>query len=225
MARQIAVLTGRIKELKGDHPAEARRFVVRQLQVAGGKDAVPALAGCLADKEVGEAARQALAAIPAPEAVAALRAFLPRASGPMRVGIVDALGARRDREAVDALIREVSSADEAQTFGERLVGFTPEVQAKKRELEAFLFRNVYQHYRVQRMANKAKRFIIELFEEYVREPSQLPPRQQARGEEEMADGLGREDALRRVVCDYIAGMTDRYAQDEYKRLFHPFERV
>ncbi len=119
----------------------------------------------------------------------------------------------------------LTSAEDVQTCGRRLVSFSPSTKPKKKKLEAFLFENVYRHYRVQRMANKAKRFIIELFQEYTREPNQLPPHHQARIEEETAGGLNREDALHRVVCDYIAGMTDRYAQEEYKRLFYPFERV
>ena len=94
-------------------------------------------------------------------------------------------------------------------------------KAKKEKLEAFLFENVYRHYRVQRMANKAKRFIIELFREYTREPNQLPPHHQARIEEETAGGLNREDALHRVVCDYIAGMTDSHLLKTYDRLFSP----
>jgi len=134
---------------------------------------------------------------------------------------IDLLGhtAQRIREA------GVTSAEDVQTCGERLVGFSPGTKQKKQELEKFLFDNLYRHYRVQRMANKAKRFIIELFQEYTRDPNQLPPHHQARIEEEAAGGLNRDDALHRVVCDYIAGMTDRYAQEEYKRLFYPFEKV
>ena len=105
-------------------------------------------------------------------------------------------------------IREagLTSAEDVQARGERPVSFSPSMKPKKEELEAFLFEN-------------------ELFQEYTREPNQLPPHHQARIEEETAGGLNREDALHRVVCDYIAGMTDRYAQEEWKRLFYPFERV
>ncbi len=127
--------------------------------------------------------------------------------------------ARRIREA------GVASAEDVQSYGSKLIEFSPGMQRKKKQLEEFLFANVYRYYRVQRMANKAMRFIIEMFREYVRQPDQLPPSPQAQIEEEVAAGSSRDDAVHRVVCDYIAGMTDRYAQDEYKRFFHPFERV
>ena len=75
---------------------------------------------------------------------------------------------------------------------------------------------LYHHYRVMRMSIKAKRFIRELFCEYVRRPAQLPMETQLKISKE---------GVRRVVCDYIAGMTDRYALDEYKKLFNPYEKV
>ena len=119
----------------------------------------------------------------------------------------------------------VASAADVQACEKKLIGFSAEMQSKKRELENFLYDNLYRHYRVARMANKAQRFITELFQEYVRRPDQLPPPCQDRIKEEVAEGLSREDALPRAVCDYLAGMTDRYAQEEYLRLFYPFERV
>ena len=66
------------------------------------------------------------------------------------------------------------------------------------------------------MSSKAKRFLQELFEVYLANPSQLPTAQQNK--------IAKE-GLHRVICDYIAGMTDRYALDEYKKLFEPYERV
>jgi dGTPase len=99
------------------------------------------------------------------------------------------------------------------------------MRRKKAELESFLMRELYEDYRVTRMTNKAKRFLCELFEEYTRDPDQLHPDDQQRIQQEIAGGVGPAKALYRVVCDYIAGMTDRFAQDEYKRMFVPFERV
>ena len=87
---------------------------------------------------------------------------------------------------------------------------------KRRELKKFLFNNMYKHYRVQRMCLKAKRFIRELFFEYVKNSCQLPPKKQ-----QHIDKWG----IERVVCDYISEMTDRYALDEYKKLFDPYEKV
>jgi dGTPase len=66
------------------------------------------------------------------------------------------------------------------------------------------------------MRVKAEIFITRLFETYLHYPNLLPPKYQARFER---------NGLQRVVCDYIAGMTDRFALDEYKRLFEPYERV
>jgi len=66
------------------------------------------------------------------------------------------------------------------------------------------------------MANKAKRFIREIFTEYENNPNSLPEDYQKWGSHDVV-------GLRRAISDYIAGMTDRYAQDEYKRLFHPYE--
>jgi dGTPase len=90
------------------------------------------------------------------------------------------------------------------------------MQDLRKPLRAFLIENLYHHYRVIRMSNKAKRFIQELFKIYITNPNQLPPHIQKNIPE-----VG----VRRVVCDYIAGMTDRYALDEYKKLFDPYEKV
>jgi dGTPase len=93
-----------------------------------------------------------------------------------------------------------------------LVGAGTEVQALKSELEAFLHRRVYSHYRVTRMGAKGQRFLRRLFEEFCRDPKLLPPRYAQRAQAE---------GLERTVCDYLAGMTDRFAQGEYQRLFQP----
>jgi dGTPase len=98
-----------------------------------------------------------------------------------------------------------------------LAEFSPEMQQKNQELKKFLFDNLYRHYRVAAMTNKARRYLNDIFEIYNDDVQQLPPPFQTRIE----NGEGKE----RVVCDYIAGMTDRFAQDEYKRLFMPFERM
>jgi dGTPase len=89
------------------------------------------------------------------------------------------------------------------------------VRALKAELEAFLSKKVYQHHRVQRTAVKGARFVQQLFAEFCRRPLLLPDRYRRRIE-------GRPE---RVVCDYVAGMTDRYAQDEWLRLFEPYTPV
>ncbi len=97
-----------------------------------------------------------------------------------------------------------------------IVSFSPELSEQKKKLQAFLFKNVYQHYRVARMSDKAKRFVEELFAAFIKNPRQLPLEYQRWVEKA---------GLYQGVCDYIAGMTDRFAQDEYKKLFYPYERV
>ncbi|MFA6357245.1 MAG: deoxyguanosinetriphosphate triphosphohydrolase [Candidatus Omnitrophota bacterium] len=98
----------------------------------------------------------------------------------------------------------------------KVVGFSKEVQELRKPLRQLLMQKLYHHYRVVRMSTKAKRFIRELFCEYISRPQQLPS--------EIGQRIPRE-GVRRVVCDYIAGMTDRYALDEYKKLFNPYEKV
>ena len=98
----------------------------------------------------------------------------------------------------------------------RLVTFSKQMENLRKPMREFLQKNLYQHYRVVRMSNKAYRFITALFDIYSDKPEQLPPSTQAR--------LKLEEK-HQVVCDYIAGMTDRYALDEYKKFFEPYERV
>ena len=66
------------------------------------------------------------------------------------------------------------------------------------------------------MTDKARRFVRALFQAYLARPEQLPPGSQRRLKAE---------GSHRVICDYLAGMTDRYAQDEYKKFFEPYEKV
>jgi dGTPase len=86
----------------------------------------------------------------------------------------------------------------------------------KAGLEEFLHRRVYRHYRVMRMTRKGRRVLQRLFEEFCQVPELLPERYAQRA---LAGNR------QRVVCDYLAGMTDRYAQEEYRRLFQPDARV
>ncbi|MFN3485278.1 MAG: deoxyguanosinetriphosphate triphosphohydrolase [Planctomycetota bacterium] len=110
----------------------------------------------------------------------------------------------------------LDSLEAVRAAREPAVRFSPEMERLKKELQAFLFRNVYRHHRVVIMAEKARRFVTELFRAYTANPATLPPRFQ-----EWARAVG----IPRAVSDYIAGMTDRYCQDEYRKLFHPFENI
>jgi dGTPase len=108
---------------------------------------------------------------------------------------------------------KIRSLEDVRRCPRILVGPSPEVLAFKRELEEFLRERVYRHYRVLRMAHKGRRLLEEMFAEFCRHGDQLPQRYQER----LAHA-----PLPRVVGDYLAGMTDRFAQDEYLRLFQPY---
>jgi dGTPase len=110
----------------------------------------------------------------------------------------------------------ITSADAARDHSERLVGLSPELEAEKVEFQRFLQARVYRHYRMRRMAGKARRFLTLMFEQFVADPDQLSPEHR-----EWVERVG----LHRGVCDYIAGMTDRYAQREVERLTEPFSKT
>ncbi len=110
----------------------------------------------------------------------------------------------------------VAGVDDVRRTRDRLIRLSGPLRPKVRELETVLFDRVYRHYRVTRMMTKAKRFVARIFEAYLANQNQLPPKYQGRAERE---------GPHTAICDYIAGMTDRYAQDEYRRLYEPFERV
>jgi len=95
-----------------------------------------------------------------------------------------------------------------------IIGFSEPVATRVHELKAFLYEKLYRHWRVVRMAAKAERMLRALFEAYVTEPAQLPDTVQAR----LVDSG---EPMERLICDYVAGMTDRFALDEYARLFDP----
>ncbi len=101
-----------------------------------------------------------------------------------------------------------------------IANFSPDMEKKNRQLKKFLIENLYRHHRVIRMADKAERIIKELFKAYLRAPKLLPPHVYAQ-----IEGSGGKKEKHRVVCDYIAGMTDRFALDEFKKLFDPYEKV
>jgi dGTPase len=117
------------------------------------------------------------------------------------------------RQLHDARVQSVADVREA---GRRLVAYTPPMAAQVRELKEFLLKNMYRHYRVVRMGDKAGRILSDLFQSFIAQPLQLPPRFQERIAQE---------GVYRVVCDYIAGMTDRFALDEHRKLFDPLVRV
>jgi dGTPase len=118
---------------------------------------------------------------------------------------------------VDSGLEEsgVQAVDDVRCAPCNLVGFSAELELRNRELKDFLLQRLYRHHRVMRMQTKAKRLIHQLFEAYIAEPRQLP--------EEIQEKIS-EGKRERVVCDYIAGMTDRFAIQEHRKLFDPATR-
>ena len=110
----------------------------------------------------------------------------------------------------------IETLEDLRRVNRPVVALSPALAGKNRSLKRFLLENLYRHHKVERMRVKAERYLTQLFESYLKHPTLLPRKYQQKMEI-----LGRE----RVVCDYIAGMTDRFALDEFKRLFEPYERV
>ncbi len=114
---------------------------------------------------------------------------------------------------------EPKSIEQVRVAQEPLLTFSALMYEQHVELKSFLYENLYCHYRVYRMASKAKAIISRLFDSFMQDTHLMPP--QARQYLSPAqEKLGQESGTARVVADYIAGMTDRYAIAEYERLFN-----
>ena len=110
---------------------------------------------------------------------------------------------------------EIKSVEDVRRQQKKLiVGFSQEELTLQKELKDFLCTNLYNHHKVVKMHNKARRYIEALFDVYIKDPRQLPP-----------DFSRYTQNKHRAVADYIAGMTDRFAQDEYERLFLPYTKM
>ncbi|MBI1339641.1 deoxyguanosinetriphosphate triphosphohydrolase [bacterium] len=107
------------------------------------------------------------------------------------------------------------SVEDVRALSEPLAAFSPEIDEKQKPLRAFLFEKMYRHYKVNRMMSQARRIVAELFALFLAEPDTLPP-----GWRERALQAGSQKRRARVVCDYIAGMTDTYAMEAHHRLFN-----
>lgn len=112
---------------------------------------------------------------------------------------------------------DIDSVDAVRAHARPLARFSRTLEEQRLQLKEFLMRNLYRHYRVVRMTFKAQRVVRDLFRLFIDQPGQLPPHVVARWD------AGEERP--RVVADYIAGMTDRFAVEEHRRLFNPEERV
>lgn len=135
------------------------------------------------------------------------------------------------REMIGAMVEDVleettrrvqsfnpQSADDIRHAGFQVVAFSEGMYNQVEELRAFLHARMYRHYTINRMRVKVERIIEDLFKAFMSRVSLLPDNWQHKVEE--AGGLLDETAQARVVCDYIAGMTDRYAIREHERLFN-----
>jgi dGTPase len=108
----------------------------------------------------------------------------------------------------------VGSPEDVRNLGHALVSFSRNMAEDLAQLRHFLMERMYRHWRVNRTRSQARRMLAEMFQLFMSEPDVLPAEWYARAN-------GRDEAGRaRVVCDYIAGMTDRYAIEEHRKLFH-----
>jgi dGTPase len=96
------------------------------------------------------------------------------------------------------------------------VAFSPSLAEANLRIKSFLYTRMYRHWRLRRMAGKAKRLTRELFGLFYADPMLLPDEWRERA------GAAGSARAAQVVCDYIAGMTDRFAMDEHRRLTDPF---
>jgi dGTPase len=113
-----------------------------------------------------------------------------------------------------AAVGQVTSPEAVRVLGHALVAFSRDMLEDLAQLRLFLLERMYRHWKVNRTRSQARRMLAEMFQLFMAEPDVLPAEWFARAEPR--DEAGRA----RVVCDYIAGMTDRYAIEEHKKLFH-----
>jgi dGTPase len=110
------------------------------------------------------------------------------------------------------------SVEEVRRLAEPVAAFSPQMREHDRALKRFLFERMYRHYRVNRMSSKARRVVHELFQLFAAEPECLPGEWRAMTGDSAA-------GTARIVADYLAGMTDRFALDEHRRLFDTYASV
>lgn len=106
----------------------------------------------------------------------------------------------------------VQTVEDVRSADRRLIEFSEELDSKRMALKDFLLYNLYKHQHVERMRVKTSRFLRDIFREYLEQPVLMPAKVRQKIDQ---------DGLHLVVCDYVAGMTDRFAIEEYRRLFDP----
>ena len=112
----------------------------------------------------------------------------------------------------------VASLEDVRHAGRTLIGLSPAMQKAERDIKTFLFANMYRHPQVKRVREKADAMVRRLFRAYCEDPTAMPAAWAAMAGED-------ERARARAVADYIAGMTDRFAVGEYRRLFDPAAKL
>lgn len=121
------------------------------------------------------------------------------------------------RQTAENLARyEVDSPEKLQLLPVNVVHYSADFGKDIRQLKDFLYQHMYRHYRLMRMQTKAEHFLSEIFEAYLKEPRMLPEKTQERLQD---------TSLHQVITDYVAGMTDRYALDEWEKLFDPYRKA
>jgi dGTPase len=118
-----------------------------------------------------------------------------------------------DQTLRNAATFKIASDEDVRAMPRALVAFSPEMGEDLGRLRLFLFQRMYRHYRVNRTRSQARRIIADMFRLFLAEPEVLPTEWYERAQ--ACDPAGQA----RLVCDYIAGMTDRFAIEEHKRLF------
>ncbi len=124
-------------------------------------------------------------------------------------------------ETTSARIKQlrVDSPDTVRHLGQQLVTFSKEMEIVNKSIKSYLLKNMYRHFRVNRMSSKAKRVITDLFTFFLNEPNCLPSVWYAQ-----TDGA-RTPRTAELIADFIAGMTDRFALEEHSRIFDPATRT
>ena len=115
----------------------------------------------------------------------------------------------------------VATAEDVRRAPQALVSYSDEVREQTLQLKRFLRNSLYNHYRVRRMSMKSARIINELFGAFMSDGQLLPPQYQTKVDTCRASDLPEDQCRARIIADYIAGMTDRYAIAEHRRLFAP----
>lgn len=165
----------------------------------------------LGELELWRAALEAVGGEPAASPHRLRRLVIVRIIDLLASDLIEATAQRVERLAI-------GSPDDVRTAPEALAGFSPEMSGHVQALAEFLQHHLYRHHRVARMAAKAERILEDLWKAYLHDPRQLPP-------QVLNADVRAEEPPERKIADYLAGMTDRFAMEEHRKLFDPHARV